>query len=224
MHVELLETMGDDKMVANVARVSYAKWKSGKLDEKDEKLIKFLWEHEHTSPFRHPHLQFRVSCPIYVERQLFKHTVGITVNSKSGRYVDFSDRLDTLKQLRYQSKDSKQGSDGDLDAGLNAIFVAEIERVAAECQVLYKRMCDAGVAKEQARTVLPLSLETEFIWTGSLHAFMHMCRLRLKKDAQRETRDVVAAMVREVWRIRKFDCSLSQLFEQEPDLLLAIPR
>ena len=88
MKVELLSHFGDDLMVANCARVSYGKSKI-KLDDKDSKLIKYLVEHKHTAPFRHPQLQFRITCPIYVERQLFKHQVGMSANSISGRYVDF---------------------------------------------------------------------------------------------------------------------------------------
>ena len=68
--VELLNVFGDDLMVVNAARVSYGKNKEI-FDEKDEKLIKYLVEHKHTSVFRHPQLQFRITCPIYVERQLF---------------------------------------------------------------------------------------------------------------------------------------------------------
>ena len=70
-------------MVVNAARVSYGKSK-GSLDEKDARLIRFLVDHGHTSPFRHPQLQFRVECPIFVERQLFKHQVGLAANSISG--------------------------------------------------------------------------------------------------------------------------------------------
>jgi thymidylate synthase (FAD) len=111
MKAELLSYMGDDLMVVNAARVSYGKKKTS-FDEKDKKLIKYLIEHKHTSPFRHPQLQFRIECPIFVERQAFKHQVGLTANSISGRYVDFSDSYSLPQKLRLQSNDSKQGSDG----------------------------------------------------------------------------------------------------------------
>lgn len=70
MKVELLSYFGNDLMVSNVARVSYGKYKE-ELDERDSKLIKYLADHKHTSPFRHCQLQFRIECPIYCERQLF---------------------------------------------------------------------------------------------------------------------------------------------------------
>ena len=181
-------------MVVNAARVSYGKTKEY-LDDKDSRLIKFLVDHSHTSPFRHPQLQFRIQCPIFVERQLFKHQVGLTANSISGRYVDFSDEYWIPGQLRLQSKDSKQGSAGDLDAEKNSYFTGRINNLVSMCKGLYEEMESAGVAKEQCRVVLPLCLETQFIWTGSFAAFAHLWRLRLKPDTQQETREVALAML-----------------------------
>lgn len=197
MKVELLNHFGDDLMVVNAARVSYGKSKT-ELDEKDVKLIKFLVEHKHTAPFRHPQLQFRIQCSIFVERQLFKHQVGLTANSISGRYVDFSDKYDLPTVLRKQSKSSKQGSDGDLD---RPDLVEKIKNLVGNCADLYAELCEAGVAKEQARAILPLCLETQFIWTGSLLAYLHMRGLRMKPDAQAETRLVVTDMFKEIENI-----------------------
>lgn len=192
--IELLGHFGSDLMVTNVARVSYGKYKE-KLDEKDEKLIKYLFQHKHTSPFRHPQLQFRINCSIVVERQLFKHQVGISTNSISGRYVDFSDSYDVPNQLRFQSKDSKQGSSGDLCSEENDYFIDRMNKIIKDSSDLYAEMENHGVSKEQCRLILPLCLETAFIWTGSLLSFIHLCHLRLKPDAQKETRDVVKKML-----------------------------
>lgn len=200
--IELLSYFGNDTMIANVARVSYAKEASGYTEEQNGKLIKFLLEHKHTSCFRHPQLQFRIKCPIYVERQLFKHQVGISVNSISGRYVDFSDSYYQITQFRHQSKDSKQGSSDDLSEEDNQRARDIQTRVIDVCTNAYDELLELGVSKEQARSVLPLSLETEFIWTGSLLAFFHMCNLRLKKDAQKETRDIVQQMYNLVENIK----------------------
>lgn len=200
MKVEILSHFGDDLMVVNAARVSYGKSKSV-LDDKDKKLISFLVEHGHTSPFRHPQLQYRISCPIFVERQLFKHQVGLTANSISGRYVDFSDSYWTPSVLRRQSKSSKQGSDGSVDSDTNASFLGRINSLIDACRSLYNDMEAAGVAKEQCRIILPLCLETQFVWTGSLSAFLHLWRLRLKDDAQEETRAVARMMLDEVRRL-----------------------
>jgi thymidylate synthase (FAD) len=189
--IELLNYFGDDLMVVNAARVSYGKSKD-KLDEKDVKLIKYLVEHKHTAPFRHPQLQFRIQCPIFVERQLFKHQVGMSANSISGRYVDFSDSYYHITSLRKQSISSKQGSDGIL---FRPDLINKIENHIESSKKLYKELCDVGVAKEQCRAILPLCLETTFIWTGSLLAYIHLWNLRLKPDTQQETREIASEML-----------------------------
>ena len=191
MKVELLNYFGNDLMVINAARVSFGKSKDI-FDEKDIKLIKYLVEHKHTAPFRHPQLQFRIECPIFVERQLFKHQVSLTANSISGRYVDFSDKYYSFNSLRKQSKSSKQGSEGTLD---RPDLIEKINCHIELSKNLYKELCDAGTAKEQARAILPLCLETQFIWTGSLLAYLHLWNLRLKSDTQEETRIVAAEML-----------------------------
>lgn len=193
--VELLDKMGSDRMVVNVARVSYGKEAENYTDLQNESLIKYLIKHGHTSPFRHPKLQFRISCPIFVERQLLKHQIGVDVNSISGRYVDFSDTYTRIREWRKQSASSKQGSAEALGPE-EQMYCFEIESdVLRMAKKAYRALIDAGVSKEQARTVLPLSLNTTFIMTTSLQAFLNMCDLRLKPDAQQETREVVAEML-----------------------------
>lgn len=194
MKVEYLRHFGDDLMIANVARVSYDK-ESMELSKSDEKLIKFLAEHKHTSPFRHAQIQFRIECPIFVERQLFTHQIGWARNSISGRYVDFSDSYWIPEQLRFQSKNSKQGSSGDIPSDKNEYFLEKIKTLTGEAASLYQEMSDFGVSKEQCRIVLPLNLQTKFIWTGSVQAIMHLFSLRLKPDTQKETRDLVDQML-----------------------------
>jgi thymidylate synthase (FAD) len=190
--VELIKHFGDDLMVVNSARVSFGKEVS-EFTDKDAKLIKYLVEHKHTSVFRHPQLQFRITCPIYVERQLFKHQVGMSANSISGRYVDFSDSYTTIKEWRRQSKDSKQGSEGLVE---HQRVCSAIERnVIKFCKTAYEELLSYDVSKEQARSILPLNLNTTFIWTGSLLSFIHLFNLRLKKDAQQETREIAAEML-----------------------------
>jgi thymidylate synthase (FAD) len=195
MKVELINYFGSDFDICNVARVSYAKEALGYSVGQNTKLINYLVKHGHNSPFRHSSLQFRVKCSIYVERQLFKHSIGISTNSISGRYVDFSDTYYEIGQFRTQSKDSKQGSGEDLDWKSNLIACDVQKKVIENAQIAYKELLDLGVSKEQARSVLPLSLETEFIWTGTFLAFIHMCNLRLKSDTQKETRDLVREML-----------------------------
>jgi len=194
--VELLSVYGNDATVCDAARVSFDKKASNYSDDQNSRLINYLVKHKHTSVFRHPQLTFRIHCPIYVERQLFKHQVGMSANSISGRYVDFSDTYTLISEWREQSKDSKQGSSEALPYDTQE-KCNEIEYNVKEfCQNAYKQLISLGVSKEQARTILPLNLNTTFLWTGSLLSFIHVFNLRLKSDAQQETREVVAEMLR----------------------------
>lgn len=199
--VELISSWGSDLVVCDVARVSYGKDSSNYTEEQNKKLINYLVKHKHTSPFRHPQLQFRIKCPIYVERQIHKSQVGISVNSISGRYVDFSDSYYEIPfgEWRKQSTFSKQGSEGLVEEQKNCDAIQN--EIIEICKLGYEKLLNLGVSKEQARSVLPLSLQTEFIWTGSFLAFIHLCNLRLKPDAQMETRDVVAEMLKLVKNI-----------------------
>lgn len=203
--VELLDVMGNDLMVVNVARVSYGKW-SYNVNDKDIKLLKYLYDHKHVSPWKHPQLQFRITCPIFVERQLFKHQIGMSANSISGRYVDFSESFWELKTLRKQSIDSKQGSSNEL---LNDTeLLKQWNDTINMAQNTYNNMVDRGVSKELARTVLPLALNTTFIWTGSLLAYLHLFELRLKPDAQEETRILAQNILDLVRHTNKFEHTL----------------
>jgi thymidylate synthase (FAD) len=207
--VELISYFGSDDRIVDVARVSYNKMHSDYSEDKNIKLINYLVTHGHTSPFRHPQLQFRITCPIYVERQLFKHQVGLSANSISGRYVDFSDTYTQINQWRKQSKSSKQGSDEPLEKMHQETFSNLELSVINYCKSIYERMVKAGISKEQARTILPLNLNTTFIWTGSLLAFIHLWNLRLKPDAQTETRNIVQEMRRLLIVSGKFDHTLN---------------
>lgn len=197
--IELLGVFGNDSQICNAARVSFNKEVSNYTEEQNAKLIKYLVEHKHTSVFRHAQLQFRVTCPIYVARQLEKHQVGMSLNSISGRYVDFSDSYTIIKEWRKQSKSSKQGSEGVVE---EQKICSEIESEVIECcQLAYQALLNYGVSKEQARSILPLNLNTTFIWTGSFLSFVHLFNLRLKPDAQQETREVVEQMLHEIRNI-----------------------
>lgn len=206
MQVELLNVFGDDVMVCQSARVSYAKDASNYSEEQNNKLIKFLVNHNHWSPFSHPQLQFRLTMPIYIERQLVKSEAGRVYNSISGRYVDFSDTYTKIDVWRKQSKDSKQGSEGEVE---DQELCKHLEQCAIDaCKIAYNGLIARGVSKEQARTILPLNLNTTQIWTGSLYTFIRICKQRLKPDAQQETRELVQAMLDQLKENGSFEKSL----------------
>lgn len=208
MKVELVDVFGNDEMVANCARVSYQKEASNYSDEQNEKLINFLARENHWSPFSHPKVQFRLQIPIYIERQLVKTQAGVEYNSISGRYVDFSDTYYEIEQFRTQSKDSKQGSGEDLSKWRNDIALDIQKDIIIRCSAAYDELVLLGVSKEQARSVLPLSLETTMIWTGSLYSFIRLYKQRTKSDAQKEINMVVTLMMEELRKTDNFKYSL----------------
>ena len=187
MKVELVDQMGNDLSVVNAARVSYAKFKD-EFEDKDEKLIKFLATHEHWSPFAHASLQFRIKAPVFVARQLVKHQVGLVWNEVSRRYVSFPAELYEIEQWRGKPTDSKQGSAGEVK--LDATMQHRLEMHNKESLVLYNALIGKGIAPEQARSLLPQSMMTEWIWSGTLYAFARVCNLRCAKDTQLETQEV----------------------------------
>ena len=187
MTVTLIDSMGTDLSVVNAARVSYAKTKE-KFEDKDEKLIKYLAQHNHWSPFGHAGLQFRIKAPVFVARQLVKHQVGLTWNEVSRRYVDYQPELFEPKAWRGRPQNSKQGSDGEVVLDMNDKH--RLKTTMEQCLIIYDSFIKMGVAPEQARMILPQSMMTEWYWSGTLYAFARVCNLRCAKDTQQETRDI----------------------------------
>ena len=187
MKVEYIDKMGSDLSVVNAARVSYAKTKEV-FDLKDEKLIKFLAQHNHWSPFGHASIQFRIKAPVFVARQLVKHQVGLVWNEVSRRYVDYQPELFEPKSWRGRPQNSKQGSDGEVELDMNDKH--RLKATMEQCLIIYDSFIKMGIAPEQARMVLPQSMMTEWYWSGTLYAFARVCNLRCAKDTQEETRDV----------------------------------
>ena len=187
MTVDFVDKMGSDLSVVNAARVSYAKTKEV-FDLKDEKLIKFLAQHNHWSPFGHASIQFRIKAPVFVARQLVKHQVGLVWNEVSRRYVDYTPELIEPKAWSGRPQNSKQGSDGEVELDMNDKH--RLKTTMEQCLIIYDSFIKMGIAPEQARMVLPQSMMTEWYWSGTLYAFARVCNLRCAKDTQEETREV----------------------------------
>lgn len=192
IYVHRMDSMGSDLTVANAARVSFDKHKD-ELDDSDEKLIAFLAKHGHWSPFAHVSQQLKIDAPIFVARQLQKHQVGLAWNEVSRRYVDSEPKFYTPTEWRKRAKDKKQGS---LSEPIASQGIAHTIKKEAEiaCVNAYNKLLRMDVCPEQARMVLPQSLMTSWYWTGSVYAFSRVCNLRLKEDAQAETREVAESI------------------------------
>jgi len=210
--VKLTDTMGSDLTVVNSARVSFGKLKT-QLDESDKKLIKYLADHKHWSPFRHVQLQFHLKAPEFIMRQWYKHVVGVAYtengahtvdhawNEISMRYVDAT-QFDFYipAQCRTQAQNNKQASLDDpvqrkaYFAGLEWEPEKLIEYYSGDLIKVYEALLKAGVAKEQARMVLPLNVYTEVYWTASLQAVFNFIQLRKHPHAQYEIQSYANAL------------------------------
>jgi len=208
--VELLETFGNDLTVVNAARVSLGKH-ADEFTEKDAKLIKYLADHEHTSPFFHPQLRFRLKMPIWMAREWFRHTIGFSRNEVSRRYVDDPPTFH-IPEFRTRAPGKKQGSNDDVHKDTESLR----DYLKSECKdavYAYELMLKNDVPPEQARMVLPQNMMTEFIETGSLAAYARLCHLRMGPDAQAEIRGV-ASRVSELIKT-KFPVSWGTLVRSE---------
>jgi thymidylate synthase (FAD) len=192
--VELLETFGDDLTVVNAARVSFDKV-SHELTEGDKKLIHYLAKHDHTSPFFHPQVRFRLKMPLFVAREWFRHTIGFARNEVSRRYVDTPPEcwVPKAEEIRERDPRVKQGSKSTPIADSDEVHRRLEEQTRASLQT-YHDLLEKGVAPELARSILPQSMYTEFIETASLAAVARLCHLRLGSDAQKEIRDYAGAV------------------------------
>ena len=204
--VEVIDSLGSDLTVVNSARVSFGKRKEV-YDKSDRALVKFLAKHKHFSPFRHMTVQFHLKAPEFVMRQWYKHVVGAETTSSyptkdhawneiSGRYTPVSDYY-IPEVWRKQSEDNKQASEGELDDLQQKRMTHLYERYLLEVERVYETMVKSGMAKEQARVVLPLSQYTEAYWTASFQAIMNFIDLRDEKTAQ--------------WEIQQYAKSLKEM-------------
>lgn len=198
-----IDHMGTDLSVVNAARVSFEKASSyllcssldltirKDLDHKDKKLIQYLARHDHKSPFNHTFTSFRCKAPVFVARQLVKHEY-MPWNEVSRRYVHSEPEFYQPDTWRKKSDDVKQGSsDEAVDHNGLPFFSKFAEQTAI---VTYKRMLEIGVCPEQARMVLPQSMMTEWIWSGTVFAIAKMYNLRIDPHTQYETR-IVAKLI-----------------------------
>ena len=205
--IEVIDSLGDDLTVVNSARVSFGKRKEV-YDKTDERLVRYLAKYKHFSPFRHLQVQFHVKAPEFVMRQWYKHVVGIETTSNSsakdhawneisGRYVPVSDYYEP-SVWRKQSDDNKQASEGVLDDLQQKRMTDAYNDLMRKVRMTYDKMVEAGMAKEQARIILPLNQYTEVYWTASFQAVMNFIELRNEKTSQIEIQEYAKVMLEQM--------------------------
>ena len=205
--IEVIDSLGDDLTVVNSARVSFGKRKEV-YDKTDERLVRYLAKYKHFSPFRHLQVQFHVKAPEFVMRQWYKHVVGIETTSNSsakdhawneisGRYVPVEDYYEP-SVWRKQSDDNKQASEGVLDDLQQRRMDDAYNDLMRKVRMTYDKMVKAGMAKEQARIILPLNQYTEVYWTASFQAVMNFIELRNEKTSQIEIQEYAKVMLEQM--------------------------
>ena len=182
--VDYINHMGDPLTAVNAARVSYGS-ESKELTDKDKKLIKYLADHQHMSPFEHLTLTVKIECPLYIRSQIHRHRT-FAYNEISRRYTSKDMKFFIADVYRKQHQSNKQASYGALGEVEQDALKVEIEDFHAKSLKLYEDLIAMGVCREQARGVLCQDLMTEFYMTGNLRNWVHFVNLRLHEGAQYE--------------------------------------
>ena len=198
--VEYVDHMGSDLTIVNAARVSFGAQKE-QLDEKDIKLINYLMQHNHTSPFEHCSITMRFTVPLFIRSQHHRHRTW-AYNEISRRYTSVDMKFYSPKEFRTQHKNNRQASNHEnIDPVLDSSFMSIGFENASEAvkmhntrsMSLYNALLDAGVCREQARGVLPQNLYTEYYGTVNLHNLLKFVSLRVHEGAQWEIQQVAKA-------------------------------
>lgn len=180
----LVDFMGGDHSVVQSARISNGAVLPEWRGVPDEKLINFLGSHNHLTPFEHSVFTFYVKCPLFIAREWQRHRT-FSYNERSGRYKKFEPEFYIPTSWRKPDPDNKQSS---IDYGEDYYADGLYQVACLRAFKQYERLLNAGVAREMARMVLPLSLYTEFYVTGNFRNFMHFLELRNTPEAQVEIR------------------------------------
>ncbi|HEX2505911.1 MAG TPA: FAD-dependent thymidylate synthase [Gaiellaceae bacterium] len=194
--VRLDDAMATDLSVVNAARVSFARRKE-EMDESDEGLVRFLMRDRHGTPFEHNSFRFHIRAPIFVTREWMRHRVG-SFNEFSMRYAKATDDFYVPEAEDVRSQVGKPGaySFEPVDAELAETAREALRDVYEQAYGTYERLVEAGVARELARSVIPVGAYTEFFWTVNARALMNFVSLRAADTAQREIRRYAQACER----------------------------
>lgn len=192
--VGLVDYMGNDEAIIQAARVSYGKGTKSVNDDKH--LIRYLMRHEHTTPFEMCELKFHIKLPIFVMRQLVRHRTA-SLNEYSARYSVMTDEFyfPELENIKPQSTTNKQGRSGELQHDEKLDVLNDMDEIWELAYARYSKQLDEyNLARETARSVLPIGAYTECYWKANLKNFLHMARLRMDSHAQWEIQEFAKAM------------------------------
>lgn len=192
--VRLVDAMGDDAAIVQAARVSYGA--GTKTAREDAALIDYLVRNQHTSPLEMVELKFHIEAPLFVARQWLRHRTA-SVNEVSARYSVVQDEfyLPDPEEMRAQGTRNKQVGDGELKDAVQHTSAGQIRWMTQDAFLIYQSLIKDGVAREQARMILPQNMYTEWYWKIDLHNLLHFLKLRLDWHAQAEIRAYAEAVL-----------------------------
>jgi thymidylate synthase (FAD) len=184
--------LASDLAVVNGARVSFNR-ESDEMTEREEGLIRFLMRDRHGSPFEHGYFRFIVKAPIFVVREHHRHRSGHSYNEWSGRYSKIEAEFYVPDYVRRQLGKPGAYSFEPVDEATRESTRRQIEEAAEQAFATYEHLLEQGVAREVARSVLPLATYTKYYWSCNPRSLMHFCSLRNHEAAQYEIREYAAA-------------------------------
>ncbi|WP_407081553.1 FAD-dependent thymidylate synthase [Marinitoga aeolica] len=197
--IKLVDMLGNDRTAVKAARVSYGKETS--TDERDKKLIHYLMEHKHHSPFEHQVFTFHVKTPMFIARQWMRHRIG-SYNEISRRYTTkYAEEFYIPDHIRIQDTVNKQGSIRTNDEHMQNKAINIINYTYDYLFETYNKLLEMGVAREMARMVLPMGQYTQFYWTVNTRSLMNFLNLRADSHAQ--------------WEIQQYAISLAEIFKEK---------
>ena len=201
--VRLVDSMGGDDAIVQAARVSYGKGTS-KVSQ-DRGLIRYLMRHRHSTPFEMVEFKFHCKMPIFVARQWVRHRTA-NINEYSLRYSEARDEFyyPDPKHIQFQSALNKQGRMGEVTPELKQKVQDYFKEISERSFEIYSELNQAGIARELARSILPVNLYTEWYWKNDLHNLLHFIGLRSDSHAQYEIRVFSDAMAESVKAVAPF--------------------
>lgn len=217
--VSLVDSMGDDYSVLRAARVSTGS-DVVKGDKKDRGLIRYLYRNDHLTPFEFVSFQFHVKAPIFVARQWMRHRTS-SYNEASARYKEFEWDTFTPESWRVQDLENKQSSNGEIDH--QSLTTSMVHSTYDRSRKSYESMLEHNVAREQARTVMPVGQYTEFFVSYNLRNLFHFLELRSDDHAQYEIRVYANAMLEILSEMKELKWSV-EVFKQTNGLKRAFYR
>jgi thymidylate synthase (FAD) len=174
-----------EELIVYCARVSNP---SNQLNiQSAPKLIKYLIEHKHFSPFEMVNMCVKIETSRAIAAQILRH--------RSFSFQEFSQRYSVATELehielRKQGKTNRQVGDEPVDIGTYVELKEDIDLVQHQCLDLYNKLIAKGIAKECARMVLPLNTKTVIFMSGTARSWIHFLEIRTKEDTQKEHRQI----------------------------------